>query len=103
MPVLSKLSVWDGSGKRVEHFVSFCYDIWVEHKSKLKKFFEDNEISALFKSDTDLCEISQSAHFASVTLLNRYKVLTNAAKRGSGVGTQATLSEEIRTTKKRKI
>lgn len=103
MPVLSKLSVWDGSGKRVEHFVSFCYDIWVEHKSNLKKFFEDNEISALFKSDTDLCEISQSAHFASVTLLNRYKVLTNAAKRGSGMGAQSTLTEEVRTTKKRKI
>ena len=103
MPVLSKLSVWDGSGKRVEHFVSFCYDIWVEHKSKLKKFFEDNEISNLFKSDTDLCEISQSAHFASITLLNRYKVLTNAAKRGSGIGSQSSLSEEVRTTKKRKI
>ena len=103
MPVLSKLSVWDGSGKRVEHFVSFCYDIWVEHKSKLKKFFEDNEVSALFKTDTDLCDISQSAHFASVTLLNRYKVLNNAAKRGSGIGSQASLSEEVRTTKKRKI
>ena len=103
MPVLSKLSVWNGSGKRVEHFVSFCYDIWVEHKSKLRKFFEDNEISNLFKSDTDLCEISQSAHFASITLLNRYKVLTNAAKRGSGIGAQASLSEEVRSTKKRKI
>jgi hypothetical protein len=103
MPVPSKLSVWDGSGKRVEHFVSFCYDIWVEHKSKLKKFFEDNEISNLFKSDTDLCEISQSAHFASITLLNRYKVLTNAAKRGSGIGAQSSLSEEVRSTKKRKI
>ena len=83
--------------------MSFCYDIWVEHKSKSRKFFEDNEISNLFKSDTDLCEISQSAHFASITLLNRYKVLTNAAKRGSGIGAQASLSEEVRSTKKRKI
>ena len=101
MPVQSKLAAWDGEGRSLQQLVSFCYNLWIENKSCLKKFFNDNEISAMFKSDSDLCEIARSAHYKSVESIGRFKILKGASK-GASV-TQKSLSEEIATTKKLKI
>ena len=101
MPVSSKLAVWEGEGRSLQQLVSFCYDLWTENKSCLKKFFSENEISAVFKTDTDLCEIARSAHFTSVESIGRYKILKSSSK-GSTASHKA-LSEEINKTKKLKI
>ena len=61
--------MWEGEGRSLQQLVSFCYDLWIENKSCLKKFFSENEISAVFKTDTDLCEIARSAHFTAVELI----------------------------------
>ena len=101
MPVQSKLAAWDGEGRSLQQLVSFCYDLWTENKSCLKKFFGDNDISTVFKSDTDLCEIARSAHFTSVESIGRFKILKSTSK-GATI-TQKSLSEEITQTKKLKI
>ena len=83
MPVQSKLAAWDGEGRSLQQLVSFCYNLWIENKSCLKKFFNDNEISAMFKSDSDLCEIARSAHYKSVESIGRFKILKGASKGAS--------------------
>ena len=76
MPASSKHAVWDGEGRSLQQLVSFCYDLWIENKSCLKKYFSENEISAVFKTDyTDLCEIARSAHFTAVEAIGKYKIL----------------------------
>jgi hypothetical protein len=93
MPVQSKLAAWDGEGRSLQQLVSFCYDLWTENKSCLKKFFGDNDISAVFKSDTDLCEIARSAHFTSVESIGRFKILKSVK---SGIFTSSQLSVDYR-------
>ena len=101
MPVQSKLAAWNGEGRSLQQLVSFCYDLWTENKSCLKKFFGDNDISTVFKSDTDLCEIARSAHFTSVESIGRFKILKSTSKGASFA--QKSLSEEITRTKELKI
>ena len=60
-----------------------------------------NDISTVFKSDTDLCEIARSAHFTSVESIGRFKILKSTSKGASF--TQKSLSEEITKTKELKI
>jgi len=102
MPVLNKHAVWEGEGRSLQQLVSFCYDLWIENKSCLKKFFSENEISAVFKTDTDLCEIARSAHFTAVESIGKYKILKSSSK-GSTALQHVAMSEEINRTKKLKI
>ena len=94
MPVQSKLAAWNGEGRSLQQLVSFCYDLWTENKSCLKKFFSDNDISTVFKSDTDLCEIARSAHFTSVESIGRFKILKSTSKGASF--TQKSLYDDFR-------
>ena len=102
MPASSKHAVWDGEGRSLQQLVSFCYDLWIENKSCLKKYFSENEISAVFKTDTDLCEIARSAHFTAVEAIGKYKILKSSSK-GSTRSQGVAMSDEINKTKKLKI